>query len=387
MVIEDTNKESLINSKSKDELSYANSSSSSYPSSPASYSDAADSAINHWESITKIKLSKGLKRIARLAYNIHFKENRGLIRQDIIDLKYTYTYAKKILYECQSKKLLIPLNGYKKGRFNEYFLSTIIERFLEKQSESKGNGQIVDSKNPPLSVIQILINEITGRKPQFHKFFIHIKMYDPLTATVEQVEDIKQIYLSLTKTKEWIIKSSKNKAKVKQFRLEHKRSCTVKVYPNGKVIVAVECSYRQFNLYDTGGCQEFFETVGKISYILSQEFYGSSVVPPTGEWLLKQYDRDVTLITSELEKKYPHISHWYSKEGIKIRALGRVFQIYGKIMPICGRCLRIEEDVSTKEDVPLEKGIKEAIERPFEIASAFELLRRDKDDSEGKTTK
>jgi hypothetical protein len=47
-------------------------------------------------------------------------------------------------------------------------------------------------------------------------------------------------------------------------------------------------------------------------------------------------------------------------------------------MPICGRCLRIEDDWSSKEDVPLEKGIREAIERPFEIASAFELLRREK---------
>jgi hypothetical protein len=219
MVIEDNNKEPVNNSNSKDELSNINSSSSPYPTSPASYSDAADSAIKHWESITNIKLSKGLKRIAKLAYNKHFKENRGLIRQDIIDLKYTDTYAKKILYECQSKKLLIPLDGYKQGRFKEYFLSTEIERFLENQSESKGNGQVTDSNNPPLSVIQILINEITGRKPQFHKFVLHIKMCDPLTATVEEVEEFEQIYLSLTKIKEWIIKSSKNKAKVKQFRL------------------------------------------------------------------------------------------------------------------------------------------------------------------------
>lgn len=384
MVIEANDKEP-VNKCTNDDPSIV-SSSSSRPNSPASYSDA-ESAIKHWESITNVKLSKGLKKIARVSYNIHFKENRGVIRQDLIDLAYTEAYAKKILYECQKNKLLIPLKGYKNGRFKEYFLSTVIERFLEKHSESKGNGPVIDSNNPPLSVIQILINETTGRKPQFHKFVLHIKMYDPLTATVEQVQEFDQIYLLLTKNKEWVIKSIKNKAKIKQFKLEHKRSCTVEVYPNGKVIVTVECSYRQFNLYDTDGCREFFETVGKISYILSQEFCGSSVVPPTGEWLLKQYDRDVTLITSELEKKYPCISHWYSREGIKIRALGRVFQIYGKIMPICGRCLRIEENVSIKDDVPLEKGIREAIEMPFEIASAFDLLHREKDDSEGETTK
>lgn len=377
MVIEDNNQGPINNNSTNDDLTKVPSSSSSYPSSPASYPDA-DSAIKHWESITHIRPSKGLKRIARLAYNKHFKENRGLIKQDLIDLGYKEAYAKKILFECQKCKLLIPLDGYKQGRFKEYFLSTEIEKFLDK----KGNKQsVLKIDSMSLTVIQIMINEITGRKPLFHKFVIHIKMYDSLTATVHEVEEFKQIYLSLTRNSEWIIKSNKNKAKVKQFRLEHKRSCTFQVYPNSKIIVIVECSYREFNLYDPDGCREFFETVGKVSYILGQEFNGSSVVPPTGEWCLKQYDRAITLSTTELEEKYSYITHWYSKEGIKIKALGRVFQIYGKIVPICGKCLRLEENASIKKDVPLEQGIKEAIERPFELANAFDLLNREKDTS------
>lgn len=307
------------------------------------------------------------------------KENRGLIRQDLLDLDYKKTYAKKILFECQRSKLLIPLDGYNKGRFKEYFLSTEIERFLDRKGDKQSESKL---DHASLTVIQILVNEITGRKPQFHKFVMHIKMYEPLTATIEEVEEFKQIYLSLSSNKDWILKSTKNKAKVKQFRLEHKRSCTFQVYPNGKVIVMVECSYRQFNLYDTDGCREFFETVGKISYILSQEFNGSSVVPPTGEWLLKQYDRAITLPTSELEEKHPYITHWYSKEGIKIKALGRVFQIYGKIMPICGKCLRLEDSASIKEDVPLEQGIREAIEKPFEFVNALDLFNREKGDND-----
>lgn len=373
MVIEDNNKPS--DNSTIDKISNFPSSSSSYPYNPASYSDA-DSAIKQWELFANTRLSKGLKRIARAAYNIHFKENRGLIRQDIMDLGYTDTYAKKILFECQKRKLLIHLDGYKQGRFKEYFMSTEIEKFLEKKG-NKPSVSKIDSMS--LTVIQILINEITGRKPQFHKFVMHIKMYDPLTATVEEVEEFKQIYLSLTRNSEWIIKSNKNKAKVKQFRLERKRSCTFQVYPNGKIIVIVECSYREFNLYEPDGCREFFETVGKVSYILSQEFNGSSVVPLTGEWLLKQYDRAITISTTGLNEKYPSITQWYSKEGIKIKALGRVFQIYGKIMPICGKCLRLEENASIRKDVPLEQGIREAIERPFELANAFDLLNREKD--------
>ncbi len=123
-----------------------------------------------------------------------------------------------------------------------------------------------------------------------------------------------------------------------------------------------------------------------ISLILSQEFMQHSIIPPTGEWLLKQYDRDITIPESDLVKKYPSIRNWYSKEGIQLRALGRTFQIYGKIMPVCGRCLRVEEKVGIKEDVSLEQGIKDVIieQQPFEIRSAFEMLKdnkkNDKDD-------
>ncbi len=49
-------------------------------------------------------------------------------------------------------------------------------------------------------------------------------------------------------------------------------------------------------------------------------------------------------------------------------------------MPICGKCLRIEEKVGIREDVTIEQGIKEATETPFEIASAFDLLNERSDD-------
>jgi hypothetical protein len=49
-------------------------------------------------------------------------------------------------------------------------------------------------------------------------------------------------------------------------------------------------------------------------------------------------------------------------------------------MPICGECLRVEEKVGIRADVPLEQGVKEAIERPFEIVSAFDLLDERSDD-------
>jgi hypothetical protein len=104
-----------------------------------------------------------------------------------------------------------------------------------------------------------------------------------------------------------------------------------------------------------------------------------SIIPPTRKWLLKQYERYITIPESELVKKYPPIINWYSKEGIQLRLLDRTFQIYGKIMPICGRCLRVEDKVGINEDISLEQGIKDAIiEHPFEISSAFDISKNGK---------
>jgi hypothetical protein len=43
-------------------------------------------------------------------------------------------------------------------------------------------------------------------------------------------------------------------------------------------------------------------------------------------------------------------------------------------MPICGECLRVEEKVGIREDIPLEQGVKEAIGQPFEMINAFEMI-------------
>jgi hypothetical protein len=84
---------------------------------------------------------------------------------------------------------------------------------------------------------------------------------------------------------------------------------------------------RPFKLAEDGS-REFFETIGKVALILSQQLCQTSIIPPTGQWLLKEYDRDVTIPESELSRKYPYIKQWYSKEGIQIGALGRVDETF-----------------------------------------------------------
>ncbi len=82
-----------------------------------------------------------------------------------------------------------------------------------------------------------------------------------LLIVVLELQTFDQNYNLLTRENEWIIKSVKNKAKVKSFKLEHKRSCTIQVYPNAKVIIALECSYRPFHLHEEDGFREFFESL------------------------------------------------------------------------------------------------------------------------------
>jgi len=343
--------------------------------------EAVEQAVEFWESSNHdVKLNSTLKEIAKEAYKIHYTKNRGITRDDLVNRQnYSERYAKKLLYECQSNKLLVPLEGRKQGRFNEYFLATEIDKFLERQQQQK-KGHPLDSNE--ISVIQIIINEITQRKPTIHKVVIHFNTL-PLEKDVT-FDDA--IYQSLLKEDNWIVKSQNNKAKVKSFNLESKRSCTIQVYPIGKIVVMIQCSYRPFKLHEEVGCQEFWKSIGKIELVLGQEFRQTVILPPSGQWLLKGYDRDVTIPESDLIEKYPYITHWYSKEGIQLRALGKVFQIYGKIMPICGKCLRIEDKVSFKEDIPLEQGIKEIVadERPLEIVNALELLNSKRKEGDAK---
>jgi hypothetical protein len=266
----------------------------------AAITKAAEQAVQYWQSSNQgIKLNSTLKEITIEAYKIHYIKNRGITRDDLVKrLKHSEKYAKRLLFECQSNNLLVPLDGHKQGRFKEYFLSTEIDKFLERQQQQqhkKGSRELSDANE--LSVIQILINEITQRKPTFHKIFIHFN-----TLPLDEKFEFDEVYQSLTEKNHWTEKSKNNMAKVKSFRLEYKRSCTIQVYPKGKVIVMVECSYRPFKLHEEEGCQQFWKSIGKIELILSQELGQTSIIPPTGEWLLKEYDRDVTIPESDFEK-------------------------------------------------------------------------------------
>lgn len=138
-------------------------------------SSDAEQAVKYWQSINNAQLPPIYKKVAIEAYNTQYREKRGIVRQDLVDVfGYSSKYAKKVLSECTKCKLLVHLKGRKQGRFHECFLSTEIDTFLQKQADKKNQGRTIDSSS--ISIIQMLINEITDRNPTFHKLMIHVKM-------------------------------------------------------------------------------------------------------------------------------------------------------------------------------------------------------------------
>ncbi len=143
-----------------------------------------DEAIKYLESSTKTRLKSSIRKIVVEAFRLHYKEHRGITRLDVVEIfHYSKAYAKKILNECQRNGILVHLEGHKQGRFKEYFIKTEIETFLEREKEKMSQGKAantaINNNNysaVPISVIQALINEITERKPTFHKIMMHIKM-------------------------------------------------------------------------------------------------------------------------------------------------------------------------------------------------------------------
>jgi hypothetical protein len=74
-------------------------------------------------------------------------------------------------------------------------------------------------------------------------------------------------------------KKSKKSGEGNSFKLENKHRCTIQVYPNGKLIVAFECTYRPFKLAKEDDSGEFIETIGKVALILSQQLCQTSIIP------------------------------------------------------------------------------------------------------------
>ena len=206
--------------------------------------------------------------------------------------------------------------------------------------------------------IQHLVTTLSRRKPTFHKLHLYTKLPSELYRDIN-----------------WIVPSLRNKAKVKEFRLEYRRLVGFEIFPDGTTAIHMTSTANPYELHTPSGIIDFVSSLGEARSILKAESKDLRRIPPVTSWKLKMFDKDKTISVSELEKDIPQVMKWWSAEGIRVEHLGEVFQIYGKIMPETGEAFRLEVQ-STVEDAreELADAIIEETFPEIKIKTALEEL-------------
>ena len=134
----------------------------------------------------------------------------------------------------------------------------------------------------------------------------------------------------------------RNKAKVREFRLDRRRTVRFEIYPEGGTSIYMVSTANPYELHTPKGLVDFFSSLGETRSILKTECHDLHRVPEVNSWKLKMFDKDKTISVSELEKDIPQVMKFWSDEGIRVEHLGEVFQFYGKVMPETGPAFRFE---------------------------------------------
>ncbi len=328
--------------------------------------------VHDWESAHRTHLRGKIKDIALYASFIQLTRKRGFTRQDL-QKRYNYgsDYARRKIYLLQKELgLLVPLKGRRSGRFQQYCISTELDKFKDKAGLSpntrahlslkQGEEQEECQPMQTSTFIQHLVAILNRKEFTFHKLHLYTKLPPDLYAGID-----------------WIVPSTRNKAKVKEFPLEFRRSVGFEIFPNGTTGIQMISTANPYELHTPSGIIDFTSSLGEARSILKTECKDLHRIPPVTSWSLKMFDKDKTVSVSEIEKDIPSVMKWWSAEGIRVEHLGYAFQIYGKVMPETGPTFRLEVQ-STVEDK--EKDLSEAIlEATFpevKINTALELLNR-----------
>lgn len=325
--------------------------------------------VDLWETQHEIKLRNKTKEILSLAAFIHNTEKRGLLRADLEKQGYTPSYARRILYLFQEKGLLKPIEGRRRiGRLQEYFLTTKIDKYIESMDDIEKVAKYNDmqrelEEQEAFSFIQNLISYLSSQNPTFHKLLLLTQIPSKYYNTLPQ---------------SWIIEHPTNGTKVKHYNLDFRRNAAVNISPNGTTMIHLESTYNPYHLHSPEGLVDFWSACGAVLLQLKADTNDDTgQIPPISKWYLKQHDFDVTVPISVLKEKFPQLKRWWSREGIQLKYLGRVFQIYGKALPLVGKAMRFEGSDSTEENKPLVNGILEAIQPALRYETALELYKQE----------
>lgn len=318
----------------------------------------AGEIVETWELQKNRHLTKRLKDIAlKIAY-LHVTKSRGVIRPDIEKWNNCGgDYARRKIYLMMEAGLIVPIQGRRRGRFQEYIISTEIDSFAHPDAPRKLPDSDIKEVN---TFIQYLVGLLTRKRPTFHKlsFFTQIR---------------PELYGDLA----WSISDPQNKSKVKKFRIENHRTVQFIVSPSGATAVYLESTQNPYSLHSPSELVQLFSDLGEARGILKTHCKGFNDIPPINSWSLKLFDKDKTVAMSEIEKEMPpSVLRWWSDEGVKVEYMGQAFQIYGKIIPEHGKALRFEVSSSTADDKPLDRAIVEAIAPEVKFTSALDELEK-----------
>ena len=137
--------------------------------------------------------------------------------------------------------------------------------------------------------------------------------------------------------------SKKNKAKICEFRLSRHRSCIVTIYPSSTVTIVIRCSKDPFDLFSKDGIFKLTAICGQIlEKIIEQTRNFKPLKTEILNWRIIQIDAayDIPL------KQDAMSLNWLG--CLRIKHLLQIYQIYVKMLPNKGRCLRLERRFSFK---------------------------------------
>ena len=284
--------------------------------------------MRDWESSHPgIKLTRRARKLALLAASLHLYEGRGITVNDLMKLRMGKDNAEMKLYLSKKNDLLIPHETLKIGKQKQYFLSNYkyIIDIKEKQKARDKDKEIIPDDDLILQLIRI----ISCSKYKIHDIHLETNL------------NYKEDYESIP----WNIPSNKNKQKIKTFKLEPRRKCSITVSRTGTIEISIECTLDSYKFHTPSDLVTFIgargEALREIKIATNDK---TNVVPPIPEWYFTQleFNKDISI-------NDPAIVSWAPVNGrLKIKYLGVIFQIYPKELPEIGECARFESKFTTK---------------------------------------
>jgi len=284
--------------------------------------------VREWESLHPDRiLKRKIREVALLAASLHLYEARGITVQDLTKLGDQKDNAERKIYLCKENGLFIPHETLKIGKQSQYFLSNYKYIIDQKDREDI-------EIQPDKDLILLLFRTLSSRKYNAHD--IHM----------QTILNYKDDYNLIP----WNIPSLKNKQKVKSFKIEPRRKCSITVSRTGTVDISIECTSQSYKLHTPSDLVIFIGACGEVARELKAATSDrTNVVPAISEWWFTQIE-----FNQDISTKDPEVVSWAPVNGrLRIKYLGVLFQIYPKGLPEIGDCIRIDGRFTTKKKARL----------------------------------